>query len=122
LSIHTLVCVCALLVSGVLVRADFAHAHAIVLKSSLATHPIKRDVPGTITLQFNSRIEVKLSRALLVSQDRSEQKLMLSAGDAPGMVIVGLPPLAPGDYAVRYRVLAADGHVTEETLRFSVAP
>jgi methionine-rich copper-binding protein CopC len=111
-----------LLLGCALLDASPAHAHAIVLKSSLTTQPIQRGVAGTITLHFNSRIEVKLSRAVLISKDRSEQKLTLIAGDAPGDVLVKLPPLEAGDYAVRYRVLAADGHVTEETLRFSVAP
>ena len=31
-----------------------------------------------------------------------------------------LSPLPPGVYVVRYRVLAADGHVTEGALRFTV--
>lgn len=99
-----------------------AFAHAVVIRNSLAAQPIRRDVPGRIVLQFNSRIEVKLSRAVLLSRDKPEQPLALSAGASGGEVVVTLPPLAPGDYAVRYRVLAADGHVTEETLRFPVAP
>jgi len=97
-------------------------AHAIVLKSSLSAYPIKPRVAGSITLYFNSRIEVKLSRAVLLSRGQPERPLVLVAGKAPGEVTVKLPPLEPGDYALRYRVLAADGHVTEETLRFTVAP
>jgi len=98
------------------------YAHAIVLKSSLNAHPIKRGVADSITLHFNSRIETKLSRAVLVSRNRSELPLVLVASESPGDVVIKLPALEAGDYAVRYRVLAADGHVTEETLRFSVAP
>jgi methionine-rich copper-binding protein CopC len=37
-------------------------------------------------------------------------------------VLVQLPALTSGNYALRYRVLAADGHVTEDTIRFSVVP
>ena len=97
-------------------------AHAIVLKSSLSAYPIKPRVAGSITLYFNSRIEVKLSRAVLVSRDHTERGVALVAGKSAGEVVVELPPLEPGNYAVRYRVLAADGHVTAETLRFSIAP
>lgn len=97
-------------------------AHAIVLKSSLSTQPIKRGVPGSITLYFNSRIEIALSRAVLVSRDHAERSVALLAGKSAGEVVATLPPLEPGNYALRYRVLAADGHITEETLRFSVAP
>ena len=98
------------------------HAHAIVLKTSLSDHPIRQGAADSITLHFNSRIEVKLSRAMLLSRDQPERPLELVAGTAPGNVLVQLPPLAPGNYALRYRVLAADGHVTEDTIRFSVAP
>jgi methionine-rich copper-binding protein CopC len=114
-------CTIALLVATTLVPAR-SDAHAIVLESSLPAHPIKRGNADSITLHFNSRIEVKLSRAVLVSRDQADRPLAMVAGHAPGDVLVQLPPLAPGDYALRYRVLAADGHVTEETIRFSVAP
>ena len=99
-----------------------ARAHAIVLKTSLGEHPIKPGAADSITLHFNSRIEVKLSRAVLVSRDRPERALQLVAGKAPGEVLVQLPALEAGSYALRYRVLAADGHVTEDTIRFSVSP
>jgi len=107
---------------GSLAATTLVYAHAIVLKSSLATRPVKRGVADSITLHFNSRIEVKLSRAVLLRGDRSEQALLLDANGSPGDVVIKLPALEAGDYAIRYRVLAADGHVTEETLRFSVAP
>ena len=97
-------------------------AHAIALKSSLAARTIKRGIAGSISLYFNSRIEVKLSRASLRSADQPERSLVMLAGQSPGEVVVQLPALEPGEYAVRYRVLAADGHVTEDTLPFSVAP
>ena len=97
-------------------------AHAIVLKTSLAEHPIRKSTADSITLHFNSRIEVKLSRASLVSRDQPERSLTMTAGAAPGDVLVRLPALEPGAYALRYRVLAADGHVTEDTIRFSIAP
>ncbi len=35
-------------------------------------------------------------------------------------LIVELPALAPGAYALRYRVLATDGHYTDNALRFRV--
>jgi methionine-rich copper-binding protein CopC len=110
------------LAGAILILHAEASAHAVVIRNSLAAQPIRRDAPGRIVLQFNSRIEVKLSRAVLVSRDQPEQPLALAAGASAGEIVVALPPLAPGDYAVRYRVLAADGHVTEETLRFAVAP
>ena len=42
------------------------------------------------------------------------------AASAADRLVVPLQPLTPGVYIVRYRVLAADGHVTEGALRFTV--
>jgi methionine-rich copper-binding protein CopC len=118
-------CACAtafLIGTAVLFGAAYVYAHAIVLKTSLAEHPIKKGTASSITLHFNSRIEVKLSRATLISRDEPERALAMAGGAAPGDVLVALPALEPGPYALHYRVLAADGHVTEDTIRFSVAP
>jgi methionine-rich copper-binding protein CopC len=40
--------------------------------------------------------------------------------NAPERLEVLLPPLEPGDYLLRYSVLAADGHATQGVLRFSI--
>ena len=42
-------------------------------------------------------------------------------GEHPANVlVVALPALTAGHYALKYKVLAADGHVTESVLRFQV--
>jgi methionine-rich copper-binding protein CopC len=47
--------------------------------------------------------------------------LTVPAGSAPpDRLVVPLSPLAAGTYVVRYRVLAADGHLTEGSLRFTI--
>ena len=114
-------CALAMVIAAIYLPAA-SFAHAIVLRSSLAAQPIKSGAAGSITLYFNSRIEVKLSRAVLVSRDQAERSLVTVAGKGAGELVVELPPLEAGNYAVRYHVLAADGHITAETLRFSVAP
>ena len=35
-------------------------------------------------------------------------------------LVIPLRPLPPGTYVVRFKVLAADGHITAGALRFSV--
>ena len=42
-------------------------------------------------------------------------------GTKPSELLVDLPALPPGAYALHYKVLAVDGHVTESVLRFRVA-
>jgi methionine-rich copper-binding protein CopC len=36
--------------------------------------------------------------------------------------VIPIRSLAPGEYTLRYRVLAVDGHITEGALRFTVEP
>jgi methionine-rich copper-binding protein CopC len=43
-------------------------------------------------------------------------------GDKQGQITVTVPALAVGDYAIRLKVFAADGHLTEDLIHFSVTP
>ena len=80
--------------------------------------------PPQVLLRFNSKIEAGLSRATIEPAGGARVPLAVSAGPdgAPyaDRLVLPLKPLAPGTYVVRYRVLAADGHLTEGALRFSV--
>jgi len=44
---------------------------------------------------------------------------LLGKGDEDRLVIP-LPPLAPGSYLLRYKILSTDGHATPGILRFTV--
>jgi methionine-rich copper-binding protein CopC len=96
-----------------------AHGHAVVIKASLDETPLRADTPTRVTLHFNSRIEPGFTRVTLLGT-AEEQPLAVEAASEAGRVTVALPGLAAGTYALRYKVLAADGHVTENTLRFRV--
>lgn len=114
-----------IVLAGVLalgVRAAPAAAHAIVLESSPVHDAVLAEPPARLLLRFNSRIEAGLSRVTIESASGRPVALP-AARDALGAenrLVVPLSPLAPGVYVVRYRVLAADGHVTEGALRFTV--
>jgi methionine-rich copper-binding protein CopC len=98
-----------------------AAAHAIVLESSPLHDAVLTESPARIVLRFNSRIEAGLSRVTI--EAASGRPVSLPAAGALGAenrLVVPLNPLPPGVYVVRYRVLAADGHVTEGALRFTV--
>ncbi len=97
-----------------------AHAHAVVTEDSLAREPVKHGEPAHVRLQFNTGVEIKLSRVMLVSQGDTEQAVPIRAGNKPGQLLVSLPALAEGDYALRCQVFAADGHLTQEIRRFHV--
>jgi hypothetical protein len=117
--------VLALALGGLLVVAlpSLARAHAVVTHTSLEDAPIVADRPTEVTLHFNSAIETSHVTVGLVDAGGKVRALSLAPGTRePGVLVVTLPALASGKYALRYKVLAADGHVTESVLRFEVKP
>jgi methionine-rich copper-binding protein CopC len=79
-------------------------------------------IPSGIVLRFNSRIEKALSR-VTVTGPRDEPLPLPQAAPNAGSdrLVVQLPSLEPGVYLVRWKVLSADGHVTQGAFRFTVA-
>jgi methionine-rich copper-binding protein CopC len=108
---------CLLLASAPLSQVQ---AHAVVTESSLQTHPVKPGHPTTVQLLFNSGVELPLSRIFLVSKGDVYQPIEPRAGKKPGEVLVPLPALPEGEYAIKYKIFAADGHLTESVIRFNV--
>ena len=57
----------------------------------------------------------------LVGPHRRSIALLRQEPDAPPDTLAyPLPPLEPGAYQARWKVMAADGHVTEGTVVFTV--
>ena len=106
----------------VVVLATGASAHAVLTKNSLRDTPIKADTATPVTLTFNTGVEASLSKITLRGETGPERTLPVSAGKESNQLVVDVPRLAPGFYALQYKVLAADGHVTESVLRFRVMP
>lgn len=102
-------------------QAHPAAAHAVVTDYSLKMRPIHAQQPDKVVLTFNSQVEIGLSQVFLVSKGDKHDMLKIGAGDKQGQLIVEVPALAPGDYAIKFKVFAADGHLTEDVIHFSVA-
>jgi methionine-rich copper-binding protein CopC len=102
--------------------AQWAQAHAVVTEDSLKTKPIHVQQATQVELSFNSKIELGLSQIFLVSKGDKHQLLELSKGYQQGQIIIQIPALTLGDYALRLKVFAADGHLTEDVIHFSVSP
>lgn len=96
------------------------HAHAVVTESTLKIDPIKPLTATQVKLTFNSNVELELSKFYLVSKGDKHSELSASKSDRQGQIAIDIPALEPGDYALRFRVFAADGHLTEEVIPFSV--
>ena len=100
-------------------------AHAIVLESIPARDAVLDHAPERAILRFNSKIEKRLSRVTL-SMGGGAPVAAPIANDPPGgdqqpdRLVVPLRPLPPGAYVLRYKVLSADGHITEGAIRFTV--
>ncbi len=104
---------------------DPVAAHAIVLESVPAPDAVLARAPAEVTLRFNSKIEKRLTRVTLTGGGSTPRPVAVAASGPdeardPDRIVIPLRPLAPGRYVIRYKVLSADGHVTEGVLRFTV--
>jgi methionine-rich copper-binding protein CopC len=104
-----------------LCQAQWAVAHAVITDYSLKIAPIHANSPAKVELRFNSQIELGLSQIFLVSKGDKHKLLQAANGSKQGQVIVQIPSLESGDYALRFKVFAADGHLTEDLIHFSVS-
>jgi copper resistance protein C len=112
----------AIVLSLAVARA--AWPHAVVVESDPLHAAVLRAAPERVVLRFNVRIEQALSRATLKSGKAEPYALTpLRTGPAQSdRLVIPLPRLAAGEYELRYRVLATDGHTTQGVLRFTVRP
>lgn len=99
-----------------------AWSHAVVTASSLANNPVKPGHATTVELMFNSKVELSLSKVFLVNDREEFTQVQIAHGKKPGELYVKIPELSVGSYAIKYKVFAADGHLTESTIRFRVEP
>ncbi len=113
----------SLLTLAALIIPRSAAAHALVLESSPRANEVLRVSPERIFLRFNSRIEKGLSSVTVAGAAGRPIPLPVAAlGGAPNHLVVPVPSLQPGRYVLRWKVLSADGHVTEGAIRFTIDP
>ncbi|MBI2510092.1 MAG: copper resistance protein CopC, partial [Betaproteobacteria bacterium] len=86
-----------------------ANAHAVLIESSLRDRVISPQTPAIAVARFNVNIETEFTKVVLVNARGEKRSLDRVPGSPRGEVRVKLPPLAPGMYEMRYKVLAADG-------------
>ena len=115
---------CTFVLLAMLVAPALACAHAVVVDSVPRNGAALSAAPRQIELRFNVRVEQALTRAALVSHKGAPVPLtILPASESRSeRVLIAVPSLGAGDYEVRYRVLATDGHATQGVLQFRVYP
>ena len=101
-----------------------ATAHAVLVKSTPARRAVVAVTPPRVELQFNERLEPAYSTLSVWSaaNARIDDGKAVVGPDDPRRLSILLPPLTPGRYTVRYRVLSVDGHIVEGTVPFEVRP
>ena len=102
--------------------SGLVNAHAVVTEYSLKIEDINAGKTTQVKLNFNSSIELGLSQIFLVRAGDVEELLKVTAGQEPGVAIIDMPSLEAGEYALHYKVFAADGHITEDVIHFTVQP
>lgn len=109
-----------ILIALAIICSTDTFAHAVVTKNSLQLKPVPVNQISQVELSFNSKVELDLSEIFLVSAGDKMQTITATPGDQPGKVLLDLPALEPGEYAIKLKIFAADGHLSEDLLRFFV--
>ena len=96
--------------------------HAFLVKSVPGRRAVVAQPPARVDLWFSERLEGAYSRVSV--EDAQGRRVDRGDGavsrDDARRLTVALPPLAPGTYTVRYRVLSVDGHIVEAAFSFTV--
>ena len=106
--------------ASIVLAAPSALAHAIIVE---ATPAVGMVLHGTIDvrLRFNSRIDHHRSRLTVLDAIGKETPIALDADMVADVITAHVSGLAPGEYRLRWQVLALDGHITRGDIPFTVA-
>ncbi len=116
----------AIIVGGLVAAAIFAPRYVLAHAFPVAEQPRVGSTveapPPRVTITFDAPIEslfAKLQVLDTAGHDQTASKPHVGAGRRELSVL--LKPLRPGDYTVKWAVVAEDGHRTEGSYVFTVA-
>lgn len=101
-----------------------AMAHLGLSRSAPADGALVPIAPSVLRLEFTEAVERTIARIRLLGPDGVEVRLseLRQPADSLSIVLADVPNgLAPGAYAIEWRVVGADGHPVSGTIRFVVA-
>jgi methionine-rich copper-binding protein CopC len=118
----TLLCRFAALaaLAWVVVAASPALAHAIIVEATPAVGAVLHAGTIDVRLRYNSRIDHHRSRLMVLDAIGKETAVALDDNAPADVITAHISGLAPGDYRLRWQVLALDGHITRGDIPFSV--
>jgi copper resistance protein C len=94
--------------------------HAILKSSSPANGGSVTGSEVQVTLTFNVRVDAARSKLQLLMPDASTVELPVAKPPSPDTLVSKLTGLKPGVYAIRWQVLAPDGHISRGEIPFTV--
>ena len=109
-----------LVVILLMVATRVALAHAIVLEESPAPNSVVKGPNVPLKLRFNVRVDAARSRLFLFMPDGSRREVAIKPQPAPDVLAADAEGLTLGPYRLHWLVLAADGHITQGDILFSV--
>jgi methionine-rich copper-binding protein CopC len=110
------------LLTALLLTPELVRAHAYLIKSIPARRAVLMRTPARVQLWFNERLEPQFSHVSVWNQEGTQVDLQdVEVGsDDPRRLSVSVPPLPPGTYTVKYRVLSVDSHVVDDQFLFTL--
>jgi len=107
-----------------LVWATVVWGHAFPARSEPRVGAVVRTAPTRVQIWFDGELEPAFSTLSVTDAagtrvDRGDARV---DGENRRLLRVSLAALRPGEYKVRWRVLAVDGHRTEGDYTFTVKP
>jgi len=105
-----------------LVSPSTVSPHASLIKSVPTRRAQIFKSPPQIQLWFSERLETGFSSVKVIDSSGNRVDLDNVAVDTndPKRISVGVKPLVPGQYKIRFRVLSVDGHIVENEFSFTI--
>jgi len=94
-------------------------AHAIIVEAAPQVGAVLHVGAVDVQLRFNSRIDRQRSRLKLLDTLGKETVVNIDDNTPADVITAHIPSLAPGDYRLRWQVLALDGHITRGDIPFT---
>lgn len=110
----------ALVTAMLLLHVRCLDAHAILVASTPGENSVVAGPDLVIALRFNVRVDGSRSRISLVRPDMSVQHLSVKKQTSPDILTASATGLTPDAYRIRWQVLAADGHISNGEVPFTV--
>ncbi len=111
---------CSIILLALALAPVRAMAHAILMQSTPAAGASVPAGKVDLSFRYNSRIDRARSRLTLTKPDHTQAVLKIVPDGPPDLLRATTQLAVPGDYSVRWQVLAIDGHITRGDVAFTV--